>query len=39
MIKHWIDGKEVASDETFTNYNPATNQAIGEVASGGQKRN
>lgn len=37
MIKHWIDGKEVASDESFTNYNPATNQAIGEVASGGQK--
>lgn len=37
MIKHWIDGKEVASDETFTNYNPATNQAIGEVASGGQR--
>lgn len=37
MIKHWIDGKEVASNETFTNYNPATSQAIGEVASGGQK--
>ncbi|MHA3082890.1 5-carboxymethyl-2-hydroxymuconate semialdehyde dehydrogenase [Acinetobacter sp. ANC 5383] len=37
MIKHWIDGKEVVSDESFTNYNPATNQAIGEVASGGQK--
>ncbi len=37
MIKHWIDGKEVASDETFTNFNPATNQAIGEVASGGQR--
>lgn len=37
MIKHWIDGKEVASDETFTNFNPATTQEIGEVASGGQK--
>lgn len=37
MIKHWIDGKEVASEETFTNYNPATTEAIGEVASGGQK--
>lgn len=36
MIKHWIDGKEVESQEIFTNYNPATNQAIGEVASGGQ---
>ena len=32
MIKHWIDGKEVESKETFTNYNPATNEAIGEVA-------
>lgn len=37
MIKHWINGKEVESQETFTNYNPATNEAIGEVASGGQK--
>ena len=37
MIKHWIDGKEVESKETFTNYNPATNEAIGEVASGGQE--
>lgn len=37
MIKHWIDGREVTSDETFTNFNPATNQAIGEVASGGQR--
>ena len=37
MIKHWINGKEVESKETFTNYNPATNQAIGEVASGGQE--
>ena len=36
MIKHWIDGKEVESAETFTDYNPATNQAICEVASGGQ---
>lgn len=36
MIKHWINGKEVESKETFTNYNPATNEAIGEVASGGQ---
>ena len=31
-----INGKEVESKETFTNYNPATNEAIGEVASGGQ---
>ncbi|MGH8485878.1 MAG: aldehyde dehydrogenase family protein, partial [Pseudomonas sp.] len=35
MIKHWINGKEVESQETFTNYNPATGEAIGEVASGG----
>lgn len=37
MIKHWIDGKEVASEETFNNINPATMEKIGEVASGGQK--
>lgn len=36
MIKHWINGQEIESQETFTNYNPATNEAIGEVASGGQ---
>ncbi|WP_293935253.1 5-carboxymethyl-2-hydroxymuconate semialdehyde dehydrogenase [Iodobacter sp.] len=35
MIKHWINGREVESKETFTNYNPATGDAIGEVASGG----
>lgn len=35
MIKHWINGREVESKETFTNYNPATMEAIGEVASGG----
>ena len=34
MIKHWINGREVESRETFTNYNPATGEAIGEVASG-----
>ncbi|WP_017936890.1 5-carboxymethyl-2-hydroxymuconate semialdehyde dehydrogenase [Zestomonas thermotolerans] len=37
MIKHWINGQEVESQETFTNYNPATGEAIGEVASGGEK--
>lgn len=36
MIKHWIDGKQVESKESFSNYNPATNQVICEVASGGQ---
>ena len=35
MIKHWINGREVESREVFTNYNPATGEAIGEVASGG----
>lgn len=34
MIKHWIDGREVESAESFTNYNPATGEALGEVASG-----
>ena len=35
MIKHWINGREVDSHDTFTNYNPATGEALGEVASGG----
>ena len=35
MIKHWINGREVESKDTFINYNPATGEAIGEVASGG----
>ncbi len=35
MIKHWIDGREVESKDVFVNYNPATGEAIGEVASGG----
>lgn len=35
MIKHWINGREVDSPDTFTNYNPATGEALGEVASGG----
>lgn len=37
MLKHWINGKEVASKETFINYNPATMEEICEVASGGEK--
>lgn len=37
MIKHWINGKEVASDETFENINPATMEKICDVASGGAK--
>ena len=35
MIKHWINGREVESKDVFVNYNPATGDAIGEVASGG----
>ncbi|KMN83418.1 betaine-aldehyde dehydrogenase [Chromobacterium sp. LK11] len=35
MIKHWIDGREVASRDSFVNYNPATGEALGEVAAGG----
>ncbi len=35
MIKHWINGREVESKDTFVNYNPATGDAICEVASGG----
>jgi len=37
MLKHWINGKEVASDETFENINPATKEKICDVASGGAK--
>jgi len=36
MIKHWINGEQVASKETFENINPATGEVICEVASGGQ---
>ncbi|HDR9024761.1 TPA: 5-carboxymethyl-2-hydroxymuconate semialdehyde dehydrogenase [Burkholderia vietnamiensis] len=34
-IKHWIDGREVASRDTFTTLNPATGDVIADVASGG----
>lgn len=37
MLKHWINGKEVESKETFINYNPATTEEICEVASGGKE--
>jgi len=36
-IKHWIDGKQVDSDDRFTTFNPATGQAIDEVAAGGAR--
>ncbi|AOI59874.1 5-carboxymethyl-2-hydroxymuconate semialdehyde dehydrogenase [Burkholderia diffusa] len=35
-IKHWIDGREVESRETFTTLNPATGDVITDVASGGE---
>ncbi|HKT66438.1 MAG TPA: 5-carboxymethyl-2-hydroxymuconate semialdehyde dehydrogenase [Burkholderia sp.] len=35
-IKHWIDGREVASRETFTTLNPATGDVITDVASAGE---
>lgn len=37
MIKHWINGKEIESAETFENINPATMEKICDVASGGAK--
>ena len=35
-IKHWINGKQVDSADRFTTFNPATGEAIDEVAAGGQ---
>ncbi|WP_321820405.1 MULTISPECIES: 5-carboxymethyl-2-hydroxymuconate semialdehyde dehydrogenase [unclassified Burkholderia] len=35
-IKHWIGGREVESRETFTTLNPATGDAITDVASAGE---
>jgi 5-carboxymethyl-2-hydroxymuconic-semialdehyde dehydrogenase len=36
MIKHLIEGKPVASKETFQTLNPATSEVIEEVASGNE---
>lgn len=36
MIRHLIDGKSVASAETFQTLNPATGAVLAEVASGGE---
>ncbi|MFS2106282.1 5-carboxymethyl-2-hydroxymuconate semialdehyde dehydrogenase [Ralstonia sp. Ralssp135] len=35
-VKHWIDGRQVDSVERFITTNPATGEAIAEVASGGE---
>lgn len=34
-IKHWINGRQVDSADRFTTFNPATGEAIDEVAAGG----
>ena len=31
-IKHWINGRQVDSKDRFVTYNPATGEAIAEVA-------
>ncbi len=36
-IKHWINGKQVDSADRFITYDPATGEAIDEVAAGGQQ--
>ncbi len=36
MIQHLIDGQPVGSRETFHTLNPATGEAIDEVASAGE---
>ncbi|CAJ0788251.1 NAD/NADP-dependent betaine aldehyde dehydrogenase [Ralstonia mannitolilytica] len=35
-VKHWIDGRQVDSAERFVTTNPATGEAIAEVACGGE---
>lgn len=35
-VKHWINGRQVDSVERFVTTNPATGEAITEVASGGE---
>ena len=35
-IKHWINGRQVDSADRFTTFNPATGEAIDDVAAGGQ---
>jgi len=36
-VNHWINGKNVASDDYFTTCNPATGEVLAEVASGGEQ--
>ena len=37
MIQHLIDGKSVDSPERFQTFNPATQEVLDEVASGGER--
>lgn len=34
-INHWIDGRQVAGQDCFMTHNPATGEALAEVAAGG----
>ena len=36
MIKHWINGKQVDSKDTFVTWNPATGEEVATVAAGGE---
>ncbi|KJK21207.1 betaine-aldehyde dehydrogenase [Burkholderiaceae bacterium 16] len=36
MIRHWINGKQVESKDTFVTWNPATGEEIATVAAGGE---
>ncbi|KDP84655.1 betaine-aldehyde dehydrogenase [Cupriavidus sp. SK-3] len=36
MIRHWINGKQVDSKDTFVTWNPATGEKIATVAAGGE---
>ncbi|MET9872038.1 betaine-aldehyde dehydrogenase, partial [Streptomyces sp. NPDC006386] len=33
--RHWIGGRRVASDGTFTGYSPIDGSVLGEIARGG----
>lgn len=36
-INHWINGKNISSSDYFTTSNPATDEVLAEVASGGER--
>ena len=36
MIRHWINGKQADSKDTFVTWNPATGEEIATVAAGGE---